>query len=98
MITQDAAAEAQDTNPFALLAEMFPDERFDEIGRLFDEPLDADFGAGDDQWKLFGLAVLLGCLEDTQGHPDVDALGPPVLCKLQALEVAYRLGQLAGPG
>jgi hypothetical protein len=77
-------------NPFQPLADMFPDERFDEIGQLFDAS--ADRGADGDQWKLSGLAMLLDCLEDTDEFTEQD-IGIPILAKLRALQAAYWLGR-----
>lgn len=77
-----------EANPLQPLADMFPDERFEEIGKLFDESMGV--GAGADQWKLDGLAVLLYCLEDM---PDVNAgYNVPLIAAVQALQAAYHLG------
>jgi hypothetical protein len=75
-------------NPFQPLADMLPGEKFDEIGRLFDSA--SDRGAGDDQWKLNALAVLLTCLEDSE-NPGED-IGVPLIAKIRALQAAYWLG------
>jgi hypothetical protein len=79
-------------NPFKPLADMFPDERFDEIGQLFDAS--ADRGAGADQWKLNGLAMLLTCLASTKQFDGQD-IGTPILANMRALQAAYWLGQQA---
>lgn len=70
---------------------MFPDERFDEIGNLFDAIKEKNVGR--DQWKINGLAVLLTCLEEECEEFDGTDLGIPLLCKTRALEAAYHLGK-----
>ncbi len=85
-----------EANPFDPLAQMFPDERFDEIGALFDAGMEVE--SGEDQWKLNGLAMLVTCLEDRIGDdPDIDdtTLGVPIMVKMQALQAAYYLGEQA---
>jgi len=84
--------QEEKNNPFFPLAEMFPDERFDEIGQLFDSGSGLDIG--EDQWRLNGLAVLLGCLENYDGEgPDPVDIESPLICKIRALEAAYQLGR-----
>ena len=80
-------------NPFHVLATMFPDERFDEIGKLFDNELNEQRETPD-QWRLTGLNVLLHCLRKHSDHPNFSGtnLEIPLLSTLQALEAAYWLG------
>jgi len=88
----DGVCDSGDDNRFTPLAEMFPDERFNEIDQLFNEAFDK--GAGKDQWKLNGLAMLLTCLEGGEEPEDtLTTLDVPIICKQQALQAAYWLGK-----
>jgi len=77
---------------------MFPEDGGEEVVLLFDTAF--DYSAGKDQKKLNGLAMLLTCLEDgtESDFGENNQLSIPLLCKMQALQAAYKLGRATGPG
>ena len=62
----------------------------EEILQLFDDGW--DFDAKDDQIRLNGLARLLEILESNEIGEENSSLRIPILCKVQALSTAYKLG------